>query len=397
MDSRRGIVPAAALVALAVLCVFLGGAVVGGVVVRATSSGPSAGGDASLNEFLTAYHLVTQRSYYRPLDKRHLVYAAIDGMMAATGDPHTIFLPPQDNVVADHQLNGSQFSGIGAIVVPAHHALQIVTPLPKTPAARAGLQAGDMVTRINGRPVSSMPGDTAVARIHGKQGTLVYLTLVRAHRRPFTVAVKRAQIPPVTAYGRMLDHRLGDIVVLSFGDQTAQEVGEALHYLQAHHARGLILDLRGNPGGYVDAAQQIVSDFLGHGVVAYEESTNQKLAALPVLAHHRETRLPVAVLVDAGTASAAEITAGALRDNHRAVLIGTRTYGKGSMQSVYQLADGSSIRITDRMWLTPDKHSIQGKGIRPDITVAPGSQQGQNAADPQLAAGERYLLQHGAG
>jgi carboxyl-terminal processing protease len=318
-------------------------------------------------------------------------------MLAATGDPHTVFLAPPDNVVADHQLNGSQFSGIGAIVVPAHHALQIVAPLPRTPAARAGLRAGDMVTRINGRPVSSMPGDTAVARIHGKQGTLVHLTLVRRHGRPFTVAVKRAQIPPVTAYGRMLDHRLGDIVIYSFGDETAQEVSDALHYLQAHHARGLVLDLRGNPGGYVDAAQQVVSDFLTHGVVAYEESTTRKLTALPVLSHHSTTRLPIAVLVDAGTASAAEITAGALRDNHRAVLIGTRTYGKGSMQSVYQLADGSSIRITDRMWLTPDKRSIQGKGIRPDITVEAGTPKGQSGGDSQLAAGERYLLHHSTG
>jgi carboxyl-terminal processing protease len=195
----------------------------------------------------------------------------------------------------------------------------------------------------------------------------------------------------------MLNHQIGDIVILSFGDQTAQEVSEALQYLQAHHARGLILDLRGNPGGYVDAAQQVVSDFLSHGVVAYEESTNKKLTVLPVLTGRSTTRLPIAVLVDAGTASAAEITAGALRDNHRAVLIGTRTYGKGSMQSVYQLADGSSIRITDRMWLTPDKHSIQGTGIRPDFTVPAGTQQVQGGADPQLAAGERYLLHHSVG
>ena len=168
-------------------------------------------------------------------------------------------------------------------------------------------------------------------------------------------------------------------------------MAQALSQLTTHRLRGIILDLRGNPGGYVDAAQGVVSQFLTHGTVAYEESTNHQLQALQVLPSKQAPRVPLAVLVDADSASAAEITAAALRDNHRAELIGTRTYGKGSMQSVYSLADGSSIRITDRLWLTPNKHSIGNVGIKPDLYVSETGIVSGGSDDPQLTAAERYL------
>lgn len=393
-DLRRSL-SLSLMLAATLSVVFIAGFAVGTVATRSSANADLQSADSNVKDFLTAYHLVTQRSYFRPFDRRHLVYAAIDGMLAATGDPHTLFLSPSENVAADQQLNGSRFSGIGAIVVPDRKSLEIVAPLPKTPAAQAGLQAGDIVIRINGSPVSGMTGDNAIARIHGPAGTSVRLTLVRSHQRPFTVTVRRARIPPVTAYGRLLDHHLGYIQIMSFGDTTNSEVSGALSYVLAHDARGVILDLRGNPGGYVDAAQQVVSHFLSRGVVAYEKGPDKQVHALPVIRTGKVATVPLAVLVDAGTASAAEITAGALRDNHRAILIGTRTYGKGSMQSVYALADGSSIRITDRLWLTPAKKSIQTVGIRPDLYVDP-SVAGSRApeSDVQLLAAERYLTRH---
>jgi carboxyl-terminal processing protease len=370
--------------------IFAVGFIAGAAVDQRRSATSIDASDPNVREFLYAYNLVTQRSYFRPFDKQHLMYAAIDGMLAATGDPHTLFLSPPQNQQADEELNGSNFSGIGAIVVPYHGELQIVAPLPQTPAQRAGLKANDIVTKIGGVPVTRMTGTAAIARIHGRTGSYVALTIVRGSHKPFVVRVEREQIPAVTAYGRMLPNHIGYVQILSFGDTTNDEVQRAIASLKDQHLRGMILDLRGNPGGYVDAAQDVVSQFLTHGTVAYEENTRHQLQALPVISETQAPKVPLAILVDQDSASAAEITAAALRDNHRAVIIGTRTYGKGSMQSVYSLADGSSIRITDRLWLTPLKRSINKVGIQPNIYVAEtGTDPAGN--DPQLLAAERYL------
>jgi carboxyl-terminal processing protease len=393
MTPRRGGLFIGLAIGALLSIVFAIGFVSGAAVEQRRVASSVDSSDPNVREFLYAYHLVTQRSYFRPFDKHHLVYAAIDGMLAATGDPHTLFLSPPQNQAADHQLNGSNFSGIGAIVVPYQGNLQIVAPLPHTPSVQAGLKANDIVTKIGGVAVWKLTGDGAIAKIHGRTGTYVVLTVVRGHRKPFNVRVRRAQIPAITAYGRMLPHNLGYIQILSFGDTTKTEVAQALTQLSSHRLRGLIIDLRGNPGGYVDAAQGVVSQFLTHGTVAYEESTNHHLQALPVLPSKQAPNVPIAVLVDADSASAAEITAAALHDNHRAEIIGTRTYGKGSMQSVYSLADGSSIRITDRLWLTPEKHSIAKVGIKPDIYVAETGVVSGGSDDPQLTAAERYLRQ----
>lgn len=392
MTPRRGGLVLGLLIGALLSVIFAVGFVAGAAVEQHRIGSSADASDPNVREFLYAYHLVTQRSYFRPFDKHHLVYAAIDGMLAATGDPHTLFLSPPQNQAADSQLNGANFSGIGAIVIPFHGNLQIVAPLPHTPAATAGLKANDIVTRIGGDPVSKMSGDTAIARIHGPTGSYVALTVVRGHGRPFVVRVKRAQIPAITAYGRMLPHGIGYIQILSFGDTTSNEVAQAIAQLAGQRVHGLILDLRGNPGGYVDAAQHVASQFLTAGTVAYEEGTSHQLQRLPVLPSKQAPQVPLAVLVDADSASAAEITAAALHDNHRAELIGTRTYGKGSMQSVYSLADGSSIRITDRLWLTPNKRSIAKVGIKPDIYVSQTGVVTGASEDPQLTAAEHYLL-----
>jgi carboxyl-terminal processing protease len=375
--------------------IFFAGFFVGSGVQRNQYSALGAN-DPNIREFLTAYHLVTQRSYYKPLDKHHLVYAAIDGMLSATGDPHTLFLAPPQNQQADEQLNGSQFSGIGAIVQSGCTGLNIVTPLPDSPAAKAGLERGDVVVQINGQPVKNMSESVAVEKVHGRSGTTVQLTVDRGARAPFTVPVKRGTIPASTAYGYVLANHIGYLEISSFGDTTAQEVQNALAGLSRQHIVGLVIDLRNNPGGFVDAAQQIVSQFVSHGVVAYEETSNKKLYPLNVVPEPAAPNVPVAVLVNSGTASAAEITAAALRDHGRAVLYGTRTYGKGSMQSVYSLSDGSSIRITDRLWLTPDKHSIGQVGIQPDHLIEPKAYHGCNvsAQDNQLNAAVSYVRQH---
>jgi carboxyl-terminal processing protease len=371
--------------------VFIAGFAAGTIVTRSTTDSLGTS-DKNLRDFLSAYQLVTQHSYYKHISRQRLVYAAIDGMFAATGDPHTMFLSPQENKQTQSELNGTQYGGIGAIVVPAGRGLRILSPLHGTPAARAGLRDGDLVTRIDGKPVSGMNGDMAVLRIHGKAGSVVRLTVQRGPQT-LVIPVTRQYISATTAYGRPLGRGLQYVQIFSFGSGTAGEVASALRDAQHSGARGLVLDLRGNPGGYVDAAQQVVSDFVSHGVVAYEKNANGSLQVLPVLPGRVIVHMPVAVLVDGDTASAAEITAAALHDDDHAVLVGTRTYGKGSMQSVYTLSDGSSMRITDRLWLTPRKRSIQQVGIKPDILIPTGA---DGTTDPQLQAAESYLLQHSA-
>jgi carboxyl-terminal processing protease len=376
-------------IGLLVALIFGLGAVTGMFLER-NRSGAISSSDHDLQDFLSAYQLVTRQSYNQHLNRRQLIYAAIDGMMSATGDPHTTFLPPQEQQIASQELNGSNYAGIGAIVVQEGSRLRVVAPLPKSPAAAAGLQYNDIITRIDGTDVAAMKDGSAVNRIHGKTGTTVRLTVLRGNR-VLHVRVKRAEIPAVTAYAHPLPHHLALLSIFSFGSGTVSDVRSALAVPQVRAARGLIVDLRGNPGGYVSAAQSIVSMFVNTGVVAYERSSDGSLQALPVQSGQRHVTAPVAVLVDRSTASAAEITAAALRDDDHAVLVGTRTYGKGSMQSVYNLSDGSSLHITDKLWLTPTRKSIQGRGLAPDLPVSDAAGTG---GDPQLRAAESYLIEH---
>lgn len=363
-----------------------------GVLLERSKSGGLSASDRNVQEFLSAYQLLTRQSYNQHLNRKQLIYAAIDGMMSATGDPHTTFLPPQEQQIASQELNGSNYAGIGAIVVQQGSRLRVVAPLPHSPASAAGLHYNDVITAINGVSVATMKNGSSVARIHGKSGTTVKLTVHRGSRT-LIVPVRRAEIPAVTAYARPLPGHLALLSIFSFGSGTAADVREALSQPQVRHARGLIVDMRGNPGGYVSAAQSIVSMFVGSGVVAYERSSDGSLQALPVLQGEKLVSIPVAVLVDRSTASAAEITAAALREDDAAVLVGTRTYGKGSMQSVYNLSDGSSLHITDKLWLTPMKHSIQGVGLTPDLEVSASPTTG---SDPQLRAAETYIYSHPA-
>jgi carboxyl-terminal processing protease len=393
MIVRRGGLVLGLTIGAILSIVFISGFVFGAAYDRHQASSSINTSDPDIQSFLSAYNLVTQKSYYRPFDKQRLLYAAIDGMLSATGDPHTVFLSPPENKQASTELNGSQFSGIGAIVAPAAAGLEIISPVPGSPAVKAGLRSGDLVVKINGSPVANMSATAAIDRIHGAQGSLVRL-MVRRGQTHFSVDVRRAVIPPITAYGRMLPGRIGYVQVFSFGNDTALEAAAALRVLTRAGMRGLVLDLRANPGGFVDAAQNLVSDFVSSGTVAYEKGTDKSLTPLPVLSGRQIVHVPVAVLVDENTASAAEISAAALRDDDHAVLVGNQTYGKGSMQSVYQLADGSTLRLTDRLWLTPHKKSISGVGLKPNILVPTRQRAGSSSSDLQLAAAERYLAQH---
>lgn len=354
--------------------------VIGGSVVPRNLQQP-------LDDLWQSYQHLNSDSYWRPFDGKQLLYAATSGMVDTATlpkDSHTLFFPPVASQAATAQLNEGTF-GIGANVVMGKTGLLIIAPLFDSPAQKAGLHQGDVIIAVNGRNIVKMNQDDAVNLIHGNNGTVVTLTIVRSGvTKPFPVRVTRGNIPDVLV---SKTGNVGYIEFAVFGQQTAAEVHGALAQLLAQHIRSLVIDLRDNGGGYVETAQAIAGEFLPKGSVLFWERTNMggghyNDASTTVTTTGLAQKLPVVVLVNGGTASAAEIFAAALREHGRAKTIGVRTYGKDTVQEVLNLPDGSSLRITIHQWLTPEKHSISG-GFVPDIVVT--------KPDAQLPSAIQYL------
>lgn len=344
------------------------------------------------NDFFQAYHLVTTQSYYAAhLAPRPLIYAAINGMLTGgTGDPHTIYLSPQDNAQVQSGMTGS-FDGIGAYVEATSRGIDVI-PLPGSPAARAGLRAGDLIVRIDGHDVTTVTETQAAALLRGAPGTRVRLGIERAGvHGVLTVVVVRGRISVPNVVSRMIG-TMAYLQIAQFAADTGSDVRRALRRLLAHHPRGLVLDLRDDPGGYVDTAVDVNSEFLPRGsIILWEQDGQHRLdAPLRSIGGGEALHIPMAVLVNDGTASAAEITAGALQDDRRAVIVGITTYGKGSVQQEYPLPDGAALRITTRLWLTPRKRLIQDRGITPDVVVDSPVSDG-SSRDAQLARALRLL------
>ncbi len=396
--------------ALAMVGILLLGAGAGVAADRVASGAPAAGVGAAgtpivvpadlqrpdlaqpFADFFRAYDLVTTQSYYAPLpDRKRLVYAAINGLLAGgTGDAHTTYVSPVDNQALRQSESGT-FAGLGAYIDTTTRGVALI-PLLGSPAAAAGLRSGDLIARIDGRDATTLTEDEVAALLRGPAGTRVTLGLQRAGvHSVFSVTVTRRRFTLQDVSSRLI----GDVAYLrlaQFGPTTGRATHGALHVLLARHPRGLVLDLRDNPGGLLDAAVDVNSQFLPTGrVILYERERDGRLdAPLRSLGSGRALAIPLVVLVNDGTASAAEITAGALRDNGRARIVGVTTYGKGSVQQEYDQPDGSALLITTRLWLTPRQRLIQGHGITPDVVadspIADGS-----AADAQLATALRLL------
>ncbi|WP_376790951.1 S41 family peptidase [Thermoflexus sp.] len=344
--------------------------------------------------FWEAWKLV-QDEYYGAIPAPQTVaYGAIRGALQTLGDPYTSFIEPKIARILQEDASG-QFEGIGALVrMNRDNKLEIVRTFEGSPAQKAGLQSGDLVVKVNGQSIVGYSIYEAIALIRGPAGTSVTLTIERpGQREPFEVTVTRARITIPVVEARMLPENIAYIQLFDFSAQATRQLQDQLKALLAQNPQGLILDLRDNPGGFLDQAIQVADLFLDEGIVAYERTKDGEERVFRSKSGDIAERIPMVVLVNAGSASASEIVAGALQDRGRARLVGERTFGKGSVQLSHTLSDGSELRVTIARWFTPNNRAIHGEGLNPDIEVKvePGTETA--GTDPQLQRAVEVLLQ----
>ncbi len=392
-----------------VVCSFGGGALTGyfvsqqrGIVlgpprIQTTPVSPTeAGTPADLAEtfapFWEAWDLVHQMYVDQPLNDTALMEGAIRGMMEALNDPYSGYWDVRETQDANNAMTG-EYDGIGAYVDTGGEYLTIINPIPGTPAEAAGLRPGDQIIAVDGEDVTGMDPDLVrLTRVMGPAGTDVTLTIRREGvDEPFDVTITRAHIviPSVTA--EMLDNNIAYIQVSIFGDDTDTELREALREAMANNPSGLILDLRNNGGGYLNVAVNIASEFIPQGVILYEVYGDGTRRPYEARSGGLATEIPMVVLVNEYSASASEIVAGALQDYGRATLVGTTTFGKGSVQNWMPLSNGGTLRVTIARWETPNGRSIHGQGIDPDVVVEMTEADYEAGRDPQLEAAIQIL------
>jgi carboxyl-terminal processing protease len=316
------------------------------------------------------------------LDTQQLINGANRGLVAAAGDAHTVFLDPDDVKELNNDLSGNIGGGIGAEIGLRNDQLTIIRPLDDSPALKAGVQAGDIILSVNDEDVAGWTVDRVVQKIRGEIGTKVKLSLMRgSETKEISVTRQEVKSPTVEA---TVDGEVGVLTVHMFNSETGSLArAEAEKFLQ-QGVKKVILDLRGNPGGEVSAAQSLAGLWLDHQVVLTQRRGQEiiqtnKSTGTPILAD-----MKTVVLVNGGSASASEIVAGALRDYDKATLVGETTYGKGSVQAVLQLSGGAQLKVTESRWYTPKGKNIDGTGIAPDVKVELTADDINNNRDPQM-------------
>jgi carboxyl-terminal processing protease len=311
-----------------------------------------------------------QASAARDLSRQELDQAAIRGMLAALGDRYATYYDTTDYAQFQRLLDG-RYSGVGLWLgrVPSG-AVEVTSVLPDSPAAAAGLKVGDVLLDVAGTSVDGLAVGDIVRRMHGEPGTTVALA-VRRSGAVETLHLRRADLVASDVSSDVVADGVGRVRVAAFTRSSGREVRTALAALRAKKVTGLVLDLRGNPGGLLDEGVEVASAFLDGGTVVSYRGRGVETKTYDV-AGHGDTVTPLVVLVDAGTASAAEVVAGALQDRNRALVVGTRTYGKGSVQQPLVLSDGSALEVTVARYFTPSGRSVDQVGIAPDVDVPSG-------------------------
>ena len=351
-----------------------------------------------IQAFTRAFELIKQ-AYVEPVANRQLMQSAIRGMLAGL-DPHSEFLDSHELKDLSEDTSGT-YAGLGIEVAQANHQLVIITPIDGGPAKRAGVLPGDVIVAIDGVPVQPDAIDAAIKKLRGPIGSKITLGILHPDGdKPVTIPLVRERIRVTSVTTHMLEPGYAYIRISEFQEDTADELTRALARLQKQHGplRGAVLDLRSNPGGLLTSAVGVADDFLDSGLIV---STRGRLAQSRLKFSATPGDLldgaPMVVLVDNGTASAAEIVTGALKDNHRALVMGRRTFGKGSVQTVLPLGNGDAVKLTTARYYTPDGTSIQAAGITPDIALGNVTVAADRNPSPEDDEHESDLPNHLAG
>jgi carboxyl-terminal processing protease len=329
-------------------------------------------------------------SYYRPVGRDVLSATTVPALLKELADPNTDYLSAAEYTSLKNRTARS-YSGVGLTVEPSRAGL-LVTSAMKGPARQAGMRPGDIIVRIDGHPAGRLTFDQSLNLIKGEKGTVVHLLVRRPHhgRKRFTVVRQEIAIPSLRAHmTRFHGMKFGYIRLLSFPDSTADRLGDATTGLVGRGAKGIVLDLRDNPGGLLAQAVRTVSVFLDEGVVCTIAGLHQDETVYQVTGGASYPRLPLVVLVNRGSASSAEIVAAALQDHRRAIVVGRRTYGKASVQSIRPLSNGTALKLTTALYRTPAGRDLTGKGVRPKVRIDDNP---LTRLDEVLRAAERVLF-----
>lgn len=350
---------------------------------------------ALFSPFWEAWNLVHENYVEQPVDDVALMRGAIDGMMNALGDEHSSYMNPKDFADANSSLAG-EYEGIGAFVDTTADYLTITSPIPGSPAERVGLLPGDKVVAIDGVDMTGIDAEVARTKVLGPANTTVHLTIFReGEEKMLEFDVIREKITMKSSSGKMLENDIAYIQITTFGEKTTPELLATLTELMAKNPKGIVLDLRNNGGGYLQTAVEVASQFMGDGVVLYEQYGDDTRATYDVQPDGMatDTKIPMVALINEGSASASEIVAGALQDSGRAKLVGATSYGKGSVQNWIPLSgDNGAVRITIAKWLTPNENTIHKIGLTPDVVAERTEEDYKADRDPQLDAAVQTLL-----
>lgn len=343
--------------------------------------------------FWQAWDLVHQQYVEQPVNDVEMMRGAIRGMLASLGDKYTSYMDPVQYEQQKAPLQGG-YEGIGAWVDTTADYVTIIHPMPDSPALKAGLKTGDKIIAVDGQDMTGIDGSLVLRRILGPAGTKVSLTIKRdGQENPFSITIERARIVLPSIESKMLDQHIGYVRLNTFGDTTGADLRKALKTLMDQKPAGMVLDLRNNGGGYLQTAIEVVSEFVDKGVVMYEEYGDKTRRPFEAQGNGLATQVPLVVLVNQATASASEITAGAIQDYGRGKLVGIKTYGKGSVQNWIPLDDNQgAIRVTIARWLTPKLRQIHQIGLAPDVVVDLTEADLKAGKDPQLDKAVQVLL-----
>lgn len=352
--------------------------------------------DLDFAQFWQVWQSVHDEYVRQPVPDRKMFYGAISGMVGALGDPYSVYFDPEVAQTFSSELAG-KFDGIGAEIGVKKEQLTVIAPLPGTPAERAGIKAGDRILAIDGADTTSMPVDEAVHLIRGVKGTAVKLMIIReGWKEPKEFSIVRDTIVVQSVKLKMVataaKKKVALITITNFNQDTESGFDQAVRAALLVSPDGIVLDLRNNPGGFLDTAVSVAGEWVSKDVIVVEKYSDGKKDEYKSEGAGRLAGIPTAVLVNGGSASASEIVAGALQDYGKASIIGEQTFGKGSVQDYHEFSDGSALKLTIALWFTPKGRSIDKQGITPDSKVKMTDADFENDRDPQLDEALRTLF-----